>query len=213
MSLITPEATLSFPALFAPRKVDPADESEVPKYSATLIFDEEAQADPLYVALKAAAVEAAVEEFGPDAQEMLVSGKLNWPFLAGKDASAPEGTTVLRVRSKNAPGVVSIIPGTDGRPAPITNPEEMYAGAQVRASLGVFAYNMAINKGVSFGLNNIQKIADGERLDGRVPAADEFDADASLAADLSAMDADTDADGQPNPPAATTPGRSLAQLL
>lgn len=219
MSLITPEATLSFPALFSPRKVDRSDENETPRFSATFIFDDEAQADPLYAAMKQAALEAGEAKFGAEFIDLVKAGKLNWPFLAGEDASAPKGTTVIRTRSLNAPGVVGLmqISSTDTRPAPITDQNEMYAGARVRASVGVFAYDKPTNKGVAFGLNNVQKIADGERLDGRVPAADEFEADASLAADLSAMDAPevtgTDADGQANPPAAATSGKSLADLL
>jgi len=211
-ALITPVGTLSFPALFEARKVDPTDETEVPKFSASIIFDEEAQATPLYAAMKEAALAAAIAEFGPDAPELLQSGKLNWPFIAGPSASAPEGTTVIRIRSKNRPGVVSLIPDpTTGRPMAITDANELYAGAQVRASVGAFAYNMPINKGVSFGLNNVQKVGDGERLDGRVAASDEFAADASLEADLSSMDKDAGETATSAPAEATGP--TLAALL
>jgi hypothetical protein len=58
----------------------------------------------------------------------------------------------------------------------------------VRASLRAFAYDTNGNKGVSFGLNNIQKLGEGQRLDGRKAATDEFDADLSQApADISAV--------------------------
>jgi hypothetical protein len=42
-------------------------------------------------------------------------------------------------------------------------------------SLNAFPYNTQGNKGVSFGLNHVQKIADGEFLGGRSKAEDDFD--------------------------------------
>lgn len=39
-----------------------------------------------------------------------------------------------------------------------------------------FAYDMPTSKGVSFALNNVQKLGDGKRLDGRVAATDDFEA-------------------------------------
>lgn len=183
-SIITPPATLSFPQLYSPAKVDPSDENEVPKYSCSLIFPADADLSEL----KQKVAETAIAEFGADAVAMLKDGRLKSPFIPGEKARAPEGTTVLRVRSTRKPGVVSRVMGPDERPLPITDPSEMYAGAQVRASLGVFAYNKKTNKGVSFGLNNIQKLGEGERLDGVVDARDEFDADPDMVADLGAMD-------------------------
>jgi hypothetical protein len=45
-----------------------------------------------------------------------------------------------------------------------------------RATVAPFAYNNSGNKGVSFALNNLQICrTDGERLDGRIAAEDDFD--------------------------------------
>jgi hypothetical protein len=52
----------------------------------------------------------------------------------------------------------------------------------VRFSGNAYAYNQAGNKGITFGLNNVQKVADGERIDGRAEASEEF-ADLSAAPD------------------------------
>lgn len=205
MSLITPIATLSFPALFVARKVNQNDPNEQAKFSAALIFDEEAQGSEQYKALKEAALNAAIETFGPDAPAKIKAGQLKWPFLPGPKAQAPEGTTVIRARTTRQPGVV------DGSLTPVTDPTRVYAGCKVRASLGVFAYNQPTNKGVSFGLNNIQFLADGERLDGRAAAKDEFDVDTDFAADMSAMDEAAE-DGTTEAPAAVT-GASLDDLL
>ena len=66
--------------------------------------------------------------------------------------------------------------GDDGKPERITHPSQIYSGCIVRASLNAFAYDRAGNRGISLGLNNIQKLADGERLDGRLKAEDDFEA-------------------------------------
>ena len=88
----------------------------------------------------------------------------------------PPGSVYINVRSKQPPGIVSRFAGEDGRPLRITDPSEVYSGCQVRASLNVFAYDRAGNRGISLGLNNVQKLADGERLDGRLKAEDDFEA-------------------------------------
>ena len=91
----------------------------------------------------------------------------------------------MNVKNKSKPGIVSIYAGADGKPTSIEDPAQIYAGCKVRASLRAYAYDVSGNKGVAFSLGNLQKLADGERLDGRVKAADEFEADLSVApADL-----------------------------
>lgn len=55
-------------------------------------------------------------------------------------------------------------------------PEDFYAGCYARASVTPFAFNN-IGKGVALGLNHIQKLKDGERLDSFRSAEDDFGAD------------------------------------
>lgn len=64
----------------------------------------------------------------------------------------------------------------DRRRIPITDPLELYSGCYVRASINFFSFNTNGNKGVAAGLGNVQKWADGEPLNGRVRAEDEFEA-------------------------------------
>jgi hypothetical protein len=52
--------------------------------------------------------------------------------------------------------------------------EDFYAGCWARASIDVYGYTKP-NKGISVGLNFVQKIKDGDRLDNRPVAEDEFD--------------------------------------
>lgn len=50
---------------------------------------------------------------------------------------------------------------------PITVKEDMYSGSWGVASLSLYGYNMSSdNRGISVGLNGIQKVTDDDRLDG-----------------------------------------------
>ncbi len=181
--VITPDAILSFPALFEPESFEGGE----PKYKATFIFTEDQDLTPL----KRVVAIAAKEKFGDKAKKLAQAGKLRMPFLSDDEAGYPEGSTFIRASTKNRPGVVSMIPDSNngGKPMRIEDPDELYPGAVVRASIVAFGYDKAGNKGVSFALNNVQKVSEGERLDGRAKAEDEFDADEDAAADLSDMDA------------------------
>ena len=86
------------------------------------------------------------------------------------------------MRTANPPGIVYAHAGPDGKPARMAQEQikgEMYPGVIVRASVTAFAFDTDGNKGVSFGLNNLQKVRNGERIDGRVAAENEFDIDLS----------------------------------
>ena len=54
------------------------------------------------------------------------------------------------------------------------DPDEIYGGCYVFAALGAYPYDMMGNRGVSFGLDGIQKVADGDPFDGRSRAEDVF---------------------------------------
>lgn len=183
--VITPEARLSFPALFEPQTTPQGKK----KFSACLIFDKAADLGDL----KKAAMLAANEKWPGKAADMAKQGKIRLPFRDGNDYADKRGfgpeTIFMNVGSdaeKNAPpGVVDRFkdPAT-GKARVITDASEVYPGCYVRASLTAFAYDTNGNKGVSFGLNNIQKLRDGERLDGRRAATDDFEALEDGAADM-----------------------------
>ena len=54
--------------------------------------------------------------------------------------------------------------------------EEFYAGCYARASVTPFAFNN-IGKGIALGLNHLQKLKEGERLDACTSAEDDLGAD------------------------------------
>lgn len=184
--VITPIATLSYPHLHAPQA--PTDGKGKPKYSCTLIFTPGADLS----ALVAAVLAAAEAKYPGKGEEMLRKKMLRTPFRDDAEAKGYEpGAIFVNVRTEKQPGIVYAHAGPNSKPAPMPADkvlDEMYPGCKVRASLAAFAYDSNGNKGVSFALNNLQKIGEGERLDGRRSAEDEFEADLSAApADISAL--------------------------
>jgi hypothetical protein len=57
---------------------------------------------------------------------------------------------------------------------PIIDTSEIYSGVYARVSLSFYAFNSNGNKGIACGLQNIQKVRDGESLGGRTKAEDDF---------------------------------------
>lgn len=79
------------------------------------------------------------------------------------------GCYVMTVSSKERPRIV------DRDMCEILDPADFYSGCYGRVSINCYAYNTENKKGISFGLNNIQKLSDGERLGGmRTKAEDDF---------------------------------------
>jgi hypothetical protein len=186
-NLITPLAILSYPYFFKPQP--PQNDGEKAKYGCTLVFTPEAQKDPRYAALKAEAIAVARKKWGAEADDLIRAGKLKFPFLSDDSAGYPAGSTFIRPRSDGRPGVVGTeIDPVTGKLAYIENEALIYAGVKGYASVSCYAYEKKMNKGVTFGLGNFQKIADGERLDGRRAASEEFEpVEGTSDADLSGL--------------------------
>ena len=164
-ALITPQAILSYPALY---EAKPNDNGEL-FYSCALVFPPGTDLSEMRAAADAAGREKFGAKWNPKTFKL--------PFREdGEDKGYPAGSVFINAKSKGKPGVVDRYKGPDGKPRPITDPDEMYAGALVRASVRFYGFETKGNKGVAVALNNIQKLGDGERLDGRMKAEDEFDA-------------------------------------
>ena len=78
------------------------------------------------------------------------------------------GCWFLNANSDKAPGIV------DANAKPILDRNEVYSGCYGRVSVSFFAFNTNGNRGIACGLNNIQKLRDGESLSGRISAEQEF---------------------------------------
>ena len=89
--------------------------------------------------------------------------------LERPDDEAYANSYFVNANSNNQPGIV------DADRNPILERTEVYSGVYGRASINFYAFNTNGNKGIACGLNNLQKISDGEPLGGMTRAADDFD--------------------------------------
>ena len=149
------------------------------KYSASLIIP---KSDKKTVAAIEAAVDAAITEgIGKFGGKKPNKAALKLPLRDGdteREDEAYKDSYFLNANSTTAPQVV------DRAVRPILDRSEVYSGCYIRASLSFYAFNTNGNKGIACGLNNVQKVKDGESLCGRTNAADDFSALDSEAEDF-----------------------------
>ena len=62
--------------------------------------------------------------------------------------------------------------------------DEFYSGVYGRISLNMLAFNTSGNKGIAAGLQNLQKLEDGEMLAGGSTATEDFGGDNAWDDDL-----------------------------
>ena len=157
----TPEFRVSFPDVFRAK----AFQGGEPKFGLSMIFDKKADLS----ALKVAAKRAVEEKWG----KKIPAGLKN-PFRDGAEKEHldgyGEGTVFVNATTKQRPGLVNVSLQA------IVDEQEFYAGCYARATVSAFCYDTAGNRGVSFGLHNVQKLRDGESFSGRVAAEEDFDA-------------------------------------
>jgi hypothetical protein len=159
----TPKFRVSFPQVFSPKSF----EGQEPKYSLTMLFPKNADLKEL----KRAAGNAIKEKWGADKAKW--PKNLRMPFRDGDEKAGVKGyenCVFVSASSKQKPGVVN------QNVEEIIDQNDFYAGCFARATLIAFAYDTAGNRGVSFALQNVQKLGDGERLGGRRDASSDFDA-------------------------------------
>lgn len=168
--VITGECRLSYEHIFVPFSNKPGQDAQ---YSCVLLIpkSDKATVKKIRDAEAAAAELGKGKHFGGTIPKNLKSIIHDGDEEADLDRN-PEmaGHWYMSIRSKTAPGVV------DRQVQPILDSTEVYSGCYVRASINAFSYNNEGGKGVSFGLNHIQKLRDGDFLGGRSKAEDDFDA-------------------------------------
>lgn len=191
--LITPPFRLSFPNLFVAKKNSDDPEAK-PKFGCSAIWTPAKFTDrdkKLWQAILAELDRVSKETFKKSWKELPPDVyKKGLRDGAAKDGleGYGAGTRFANLTSNQRPGVIdadkSVISMEEG------NTDLIYPGAYCRATVNVYAFTKK-GKGVAIGLRNIQKIKDGERLDSRVAAEDDFDEDV----DSSWLDSD---DGNDN---------------
>lgn len=144
-----------------------------PKYSVSLIIP---KSDTVTVAKINAAIEAAYEE---GQSKLKGNGKsapalsiIKTPLRDGDLERPDDNSYFINANSAAAPGIV------DADRNPIMERSEVYSGVYGRASINLYAFNSNGNKGIACGLNNLQKVRDGEPLGGKTRAEDDFVSDA-----------------------------------
>lgn len=188
--IITPEFRVSWPSVFEARKVNENDPNEKPKFSIVMLFrvketekSKELGEKPVDLTeLRQAVAACFAEHLGSSWQEEIKKRKgdgspmYRSPFRRGDDPEKADkdgfgpGVIYARASSLYKPGVV------DWNKQDIINPREFMGGMYARAQISVLWYSVKGNKGVSFGLDNVQKIRDGEIFGGGQKAQDAFDA-------------------------------------
>jgi hypothetical protein len=147
-----------------------------PKFSVSLIIP---KSDTKTVAKVKAAIEAAYHE---GESKLKGNGKSVPPMAALKtplrdgDSERPDDDAYtnayfINANATTAPGIV------DADRNPILTRSEVYSGVYGRASISFYAFNSNGNKGIACGLNNLQKVRDGEPLGGKVSAESDFATD------------------------------------
>ena len=147
-----------------------------PKYSVSLIIP---KSDTATVAKIKAAIEAAYHE---GEAKLKGNGRSVSPLAVIKnplrdgDVERPDDPAYanayfVNANSATAPGIV------DADRNPILSRSEVYSGVYGRASINFYAFNSNGNKGIACGLNNLQKLRDGDPLGGKASAESDFATD------------------------------------
>lgn len=164
--VITGKVRFSYAHVWEPTAMEGSDNK---KYSVSIIIDktDTETIDKVKKAIAAAIEAGKTAKFGGK-----VPANLKTPLRDGdaerSDDEAYKGKFFMSASTKTKPGIV------DAKGRPIQDETEFYSGCFGKASLNFFPFNTAGSKGVACGLNNLQKLEDGEALGGRTSAAEDF---------------------------------------
>ncbi len=168
MKVKTPKFRVSFPKVF---KAEVNKLSGKAEFSVVALFPKGADLS----ALEKAAESVKADRWGNDKAKW--PKNLKSPFRdqgekVRDDGSLPvaheKGAVFMNFKSKEKPGVV------DQNVQPVMEESEFYAGCWAIASVNAYSYDQAGNKGVSFGLNNLQKVKDDESFSGKPTPESDF---------------------------------------
>lgn len=180
--IMTPEFRASYVKLLKPEKNNLNGKME---YSVVALFPKNADLS----ALKKVALDACIKKWGSDKSKwpqpnpVTGQGGVRSPFRdqAERGKKSEEtgnvvlppgyeaGAIFINFKCEQKPGVV------DENVQDIIDSSKLYSGCWLRATVNAYAYANSGNAGVAFGLNNVQKVRDGEPMGGgRTRATDDF---------------------------------------
>lgn len=170
MKVITgPDTRWSFCNVWEPKSIN----GSAPKYSISLIIPktDTKTIEKIKAAIKAAYEDGASKLKG-NSKSVPALSLLKTPLRDG-DEERPDdesyaGCYFINANSNTAPGIV------DADCQRIINRSEVYSGVYGRASINFYVFNTNGNRGIACGLNNLQKIRDGEALAGHASAEQDF---------------------------------------
>jgi hypothetical protein len=175
--VVTGKVRFSYANVFEPKAVN---DDETPKYSVCVIIskDDKKTLDAIRKAIEAAKQAGKAKLADKNGR---IPSNIKTPLRDGDDERgddpAFENSYFLNCSSNRRPSIV------DKDLAPIMDREEFYSGCYGRVSLNFYAFNVQ-SKGIAAGLNNIQKLSDGERLAGGSSADEDFGGDNAWDDDL-----------------------------
>lgn len=169
-NLVTGKVRFSYANVFEPRASQNGGD---PKYSITLLIP---KSDKDTYQRIMAEINKTLQENVADTFKGVMPANPRMPIYDGDglresgEAFGPEckGCWVISAKSNTAPEIV------DANCQSIISKNEFYSGCYGRASIRFYAYNQNGNKGIGCGLGNVQKLEDGQPLDGRTTAAEDF---------------------------------------
>ena len=170
MKVITgPNTRWSYVNAWEPKSIN----GGTPKYSVSLIIpkSDTKTLEKIKAALDAAYHEGEAKLRG-NGKSVPPMTSLKLPLRDGDterpDDDAYRNSYFINANATNAPGIV------DADRNEILTRSEVYSGVYGRASITFYAFNSSGNRGIACGLNNLQKIRDGEPLGSKASAESDF---------------------------------------
>lgn len=152
--VITGKVRFSYVHVFNPASI--SEDSEEKKYSVSIIIP---KSDTKTIEAIKKAVDEALKAKFPGKLPKMFKNPLRDGDLE-RDDEAYANSMFLSAKSNTKPGIV------DADLNPIMDQSEFYSGCFGRASLNFYGFDVNGSKGVACGLQNLQKLEDGERLAG-----------------------------------------------
>lgn len=170
LDMVLPMARANYAYVFKPRASDePGKEGS---FSITLAIPKDDDNNP-EEAINDMILEAARSKWGAEADKWLERGKIASPLHDGddNDDESMHGHWLITARRKESFGPPGIV---DARVMPIVNQTDFYSGCICYASVSFFPYENKGKKGIGCGLNNLQKVRDGDRIGGKTDPKQDF---------------------------------------
>jgi hypothetical protein len=164
VKIVTGKVRFSYANVFSPKA---SVEGGTPKYSVSIIIPKSDKETIAKISKAFEDTKAGSSAFFGGAVPKGLKGGLR-DGDEEKDDAAYAGCYFINANSAQKPGVV------DQDLNPIMDMNEFYSGCYGRASITFYPYNAQGSKGIACGLNNVQKMEEGEKLGGATSAAADF---------------------------------------